>query len=416
MPTVSDAIKTIVFHFVSHMFHHPWLLRLVTGAFRRWPGLNRLSPSPVIATRDGVQAVMARSADFSHSPYISSLVAGDFVIGMDDGPQTTADRRMLAQWLKLAHPPGSGAAVESRRLLAGFQNPGRASIDLINDYLIWVVWAELKKTLGAGAAAILNGDATAEPLLMELRYLGSHLVIGWTAPAKVQKRAEDSAASVNRRVRLALGALVNGFPGSNTEDVLRNAIGMMWVGHPATVQAGALVIQELFARPDVHKTLTTRAVSLGNDAWSNQEFRIEVGNHIVELLRFRPVFPFLPRTALRDTWCDIGGGQSMPVKAGSRLVVATIGAMFDAEAQWAPAAFHPGRYAEGWGRHPEDKLLMFGLGARRCVAEHLVIDILISAIIGLLKLPQLRWPARMPFDTRITYDGVIITRMPVVFN
>jgi cytochrome P450 len=137
---------------------------------------------------------------------------------------------------------------------------------------------------------------------------------------------------------------------------------------------------------------------------------------VLELLRFRPVFPLVPRRAIRDTALDLGRGRVMPVKAGTRVVVGLVGAMFDPEASWAPDVYHPGRHREKWVREREDELLMFGLGERNCVAEHMVPDILVSALIGLLQMPGLRWPDRRLFEPRITYDGVIITRMPLAID
>ncbi len=306
-------------------------------------------------------------------------------------------------------------ACSSLAILDLVRRQGRTRIDLIDDFLIWVVWGELRKTLGDNAATLTDGSPDDDhALLMELRFLGAHLVVGGVAPKAVTARAQEKAWSLEARVARA-------WPGdpaqADVKDVRRNAVGMMWVGHPATVQAGALALQELFARPAVHRELSAKAQALGVDAWSDAAFRIEVKQHIIELLRFRPVFPLLPRLVLRDGWCDIGGGAARAVKAGGGVVLATIGAMFDPEAQWAPGVYRPTRYVEGWARYPEeDEYLMFGLGSRHCVARYLVIDILVSAVIGLLTMPGLRWAERSLLASRITYDGVIITHLPVAFD
>ena len=412
-----DWIKFVAYAVVGRVFHLPWLLRLVMGLLRRYPLLNRLTPSPVMASRATLNAAMARTTDFSHAAHLPNLPAGAFVIGFDDGAHMRADRAMLIGWIKRASPPGSAAASESEARLDRFRQEGRTRIDLIDDYLIWVVWRELRKTLGDQACALTDGSPDDDhALLMELRYLGAHLVVGGVAPESVSLRAREKAAALHARVARAWPDQP-GQPGqADQADVLRNAVGMMWVGHPATVQAGALVLQELFARPAVHRELSGKAQALGTGAWSDAAFRLEVKQHIIELLRFRPVFPLLPRLVLRDAWCDIGGGAARVVKAGGGVVLATIGAMFDPAAQWAPDVYRPTRYVEGWARYKEDEYLMFGLGDRHCVARYLVIDILVSAVIGLLTMPGLRWAERRLFASRITYDGVIITRMPVAFD
>ena len=409
-----DGIKFVAYVVVGRIFHLPGLLRLLMTLLRHFPLLNRLAPSPVMATRATLNAAMARTADFSHAAHLPNLPAGAFVIGFDTGPHMHADRAMLIDWIRRASSPGDAAAEQSRARLTALREDRRTAIDLIDDYLLGVVWSELRMTLGAAAAALTDGSAKDEyALLMELRFLGAHLVVGSVAPASVNRRADQKAAELHARVDRAWPDL----PGQPAQaDVRRNAVGMMWVGHPATVQAGALVIQELFARPDVHRELSGKAQAIGACAWSDAAFRLEVKQHIIELLRFRPVFPLLPRLVLRDGWCDIGGGASREVKAGGGVILASIGAMFDPEAQWAPDIYRPTRYVEGWARYKEDEYLMFGLGARHCVARYLVIDILVSATIGLLQMPRLRWAERKLFESRITYDGVIITHMPVAFD
>ena len=415
-----DRIKDIAYAIVGRVFHLPWLLRLIAALFRRFPALNRFMPSPVMASRATLNAAMARTADFSHAAHLPNLPAGKFVIGFDEGPHMRADRAMLIDWIRRASPPGSAAAAESRSRLGTWRQEGRTTIDLIDDYLIWVVWSELRQTLGAQASALTTatpGDDYA--LLMELRFIGAHLVVGSVAPERVRRRAEDKASALNARVERAwpdLADLADLAGQADQAAIRRNAVGMMWVGHPATVQAGALVIQELFGRPDVHRGLSDRAQALGAGAWSDAAFRFEIKQHIIELLRFRPVFPLLPRLVLRDVWCDIGGGESRQVKSGAGVVLALIGAMFDPDAQWAPGTYRPTRYIDRWARHGEDEYLMFGLGDRHCVARYLVIDILISAVIGLLQMPGLHWARRSLFQSRITYDGVIITHLPVAFD
>jgi hypothetical protein len=422
MALLEEMVREVLYRLVSHVFHQPRLLRLFSAALRRSPLLHRLMPAPFIASRAGVNAVVKRTADFSHTSYAKILAAGDFVIGMDGGPTMAGDRSQLLKWIRQAGPDfGAASSATSRRLISGFRATGKHRIDLVEDYLLWVVWSELDRLLGPFESRLAgSGPEDRNGLrnrLEQLRYLGANLVVGWVAPGRVREKVARYAQALKGDVAEVAARLDPGHPGGHGDTALRrNVIGMLWVGHPATVQAGALVIQELFSRPTVHRQLSDQAQGLGDKAWDDLAFRVEVKSHIIELLRFRPVFPFVPRVALRDMFIGCCDGLAMPVKAGRHVVAAIIGAMFDPQAVWAPEVYHPGRYREGWGREPEDELLMFSLGERDCVARHVVPEILVSATIGLLTLPGLRWPERRLLQSRITYDGVIITAMPVVFD
>jgi len=420
-----DLVKQLLYIVVGRVFHQPFLLRAVCKLLARYPGLSRYSPGLIVASRDAVRGLLRRVGDFSHTAYQTSLVTGDFLIGMDKGPGMLSDRRMLLDWVRQASPTTRAerpSVTESRLCLEDLRQERKTRFDLIEDYLMDVVWSELRFAVGSHSDLLAQTryrERRGRPhLLDDLRYLGANLVVGWVAPKAVEKKVSACAASVRDRVTHLAARIGAGFdpPLEGSDALIRNAIGMMWVGHPATVQAGALMIQELLARPGIHAELGARVQGLKESAWDDPLLRRDLREHVLELLRFRPVFPLVPRHAIRDTALDLGRGRVIPVKAGTRVVAGLVGAMFDPEASWAPDVYHPGRHREKWVREEEDELLMFGLGERNCIAEHMVPDILVSALIGLLQMPGLRWPDRRLFEPRITYDGVIITRMPLVID
>jgi cytochrome P450 len=435
---MSEAIRLVVYALVSRLFHQPYVLRIIADVMRRLPGLNRVLPTILVARRDAVVELTRRTADFSHAPYWPSLVAGPFVIAEDDDAKVERDREALLDWLPKPAPvagagqnhcargmpgpmeAGHASLASARRSIARLRDAGATSIDLIDDYLMDLVWRELASHFGDEADALLElADRDARlAFLGELRQLGAQLVIGWIAPAAVRERARTCANRVNERVDGALARIAGVAMPQRDLRFRQRLVGLMWVGHPATVQGGALLLQELFERPEILASLGERALRLGDTVWTDIGFRQEIRRHVLELLRFRPIFPFLPRMALRDCSCDVGGGVNVRVKAGGRVVAMTAGAAFDDEANWAPEVYRPGRYRDGtsWARCPEDELLSFGFGARQCVAFHVVIETLTSALTGMLTLPRLRWARRRLFQPRIEYDGVIVAHMQVTFD
>jgi hypothetical protein len=55
------------------------------------------------------------------------------------------------------------------------------------------------------------------------------------------------------------------------------------------------------------------------------------------------------------------------------------------------------------------RYLMFGHGPRQCPAKAHALDILESALLGLLMLPKLRWAD--DGGERMRYDGPMVSRM-----
>ena len=113
-----------------------------------------------------------------------------------------------------------------------------------------------------------------------------------------------------------------------------------------TVQSGALIVQELLERPEVHKDLRAKAAQLGSAVWQDANFRDLVRNHVLELMRFRPIFPLLARDVPRDTEFETGARRNAPCSGGGKMTVLSIAAMFDPDEVPDSKRFCPSR---NWG-------------------------------------------------------------------
>jgi hypothetical protein len=407
------------YRLISRLIHHPRLLRLAAAMLRRKPSLARIAR--VVAGRDAVAAVFHRQESFcpAHAP---NLRAGEFVIGMAASRRQQEDRKFLEAVLPAPERFAALSAMESRRRIEAIRASGDDRFDLIDDYMVFVVWRALRLALGPGGTVTAQQPTNAEPgepfkgFVKDLRRLGAQLVIGSVSPSGVRADADRGAERMNERMLPVTPVLKNWWKqkarGSDSS-IARNAVGLMWVGHPATVQAGALCMQELFARRAVLDKLSIQAQALGETVWLNSDFRKLLADHVLELLRFRPPFPILVRDVPRDTWFDVGKGiPPGRANAGSQVTLLTIGAMFD---DGAVAGGRADKYCPGRGfNFNGDRYLMFGLGDRSCIAKHQVVAMLVSALAGLLTLPGLRWAD--PWSSRIAYDGPTITRMRLRFD
>ncbi len=405
--------SALAYRLVSGMLHQPLLLRAVAWLLRRFGFLS--SALSAVASADGVRRALAREAAFTHDRYAPLLVDGPFLIGLPSGPAHDAKRACLHRLLPEPADVASGSVTALAGIRANVQARMAADgqFDLIDDYLVPLVWRSIALAYGAPAAQALE----ARPGLLEAaRWLGAQLLIGEVAPAAERQRALRSKAILDQAFGHAMGVAATDLRPEWAASIpgflerRRDAIGLLWVGHPATTQGGALNLQELLGRPALYKFLRREAAQPGNDP-SSAAWRTALKPHVLELLRFRPPFPLLARTVPREASYPLGEGQVATARPGT-LNVLTIGALFDPAGQTpSPRQYAPLRHFAV----EADRWLIFGAGPRHCIAQDQVVEILVTALAGLLSLgPKPLRYAGKPWRRRV-YDGPVIVKMPLRF-
>jgi cytochrome P450 len=411
------------------LMRQPRLLRVVAAVFRRWPIASRWVA--VVAQRDAVVAGLLRTATFSNTSHAPNLVAGEFSIGMQDGQKYRNDRKTLEAMLLPARRLGPVGAVLARQHLERLVAAPTAGFDLVDDYLSPIVWRTMKRSFGRAGNPLAVGDARlADPLAvekqlcLELRHVASHLVVGRVATPQVQGRAESAGCALNQRVnwlddkhnpeRVSLQDVLAGRLQENRltpslEDLRRNTVGLLWVSHPVAVQAGVNLVLELVQRDALHQDLRARVAAAGAAAWMQPELRAHLRDVILEMLRFRPPFPIVAREVPRSSSFETGDDRPALVRAGGSLKLLVIGAMFDPKALDRPDAFEPGK--DRW-KVPNDRYMVFGYGQRQCPGQDHALEILTSALVGLLMLPR---PLRLAGRKAQRFDGPVTDHLELVF-
>lgn len=394
---------------------HIIVLRGIGALFRLWPSFGgRFS---LAARASAVKSVLTRPRSFSNRAHAPNLVAGDYMIAMDPGPTYDADRDLLERRLAVLDVQ-AGADGEARNRVAELGKLGEKSFDLIDDYLMWIAFHAIQPVFGtaasevaAGAGGDINDPGLQRQYLLEIRYVAGQLLAGNLSTPDVRRRAELRAASLRARIEGLSGDIRTAWSVSSPfETIERNAVGLAWISHPVTVQSGALVVQELLSRPKVYRALRERAAKAGDRVWEDGDFRKCVWDHVLELMRFRPIFPLLARDVPRDTEFETGGRKNAQCRGGGSVAVWSIAALFDSRAVPDSGRFCPHR---DWGSEEGLRWLMFGYGHRQCPAKDHAVDILTSALIGLLTLPELR--LARDEGNAITYEGPLMSRMRVRF-
>jgi hypothetical protein len=417
----SDPARQLAYRLASGLFNQPRLLRAIAALARRDP--LRAASLRLVATATGVREVLSHEASFTHGHYPSVLVGGPFLIGMPSGQAHRESRQCLMHLL----PSPAELARETQTALAallqnltGPERAGRA-FDLVEDVLAPLVWRALHRAFNAGHEA----PPLTREWLLAARWLGAQLMIGSVAPMAVTQRAQRSAAVLERAFMAAparaagSGAqrsvrLHSGWQSgtASVEQQRRDAVGLLWVGHPSTVQAGALMLLELLARPALFLRLSRETADVDWQAPWPDWLRERLLDHVLELLRFRPPFPLLARQVPRPAAFLPDAACAMPAELESpgSVLAMLIGALFDPKAQQEdPRAYLPGRHFH----HPEDRFLIFGAGDRHCIAREHVLEILVTALGGYLALHGRRGRLHRRWSDRLVWDGPVIARMPV---
>ena len=166
---------------------------------------------------------------------------------MDPGPTYDADKLLLdARLAALAPTLPASADKEAQRLVAQLKKQGTKPFDLIEDYLMWIVFRAMDPLFGsatdrvaAGAHGDVNDPGLQRQYLMEIRYVAGQLLAGSSATLRVQRRAELCADALRARISGVSNDIQQAWKVPASPDLERNAVGLAWISHPVTVQSGA---------------------------------------------------------------------------------------------------------------------------------------------------------------------------------
>lgn len=408
---MAPGVRALLYGAFCWLNRHIIVLRGFGAVLRYWPFVGAWFG--LAARASAVKAVLTRTRSFSNTTHAPDLAAGDYLIAMDPGPTYAADRALVEARLAVLNVQAD-ADQKAQKLVAKLTQPGVKAFDLIEDYLMWIVFHAIQPVFGAAADDVAVGKGgnvrdrgLQRQYLLEIRYVAGQLLGGNSSTLRVQRRAEACADSLRARIEGLNSDIQKAWGVSDPpEDIQRNAMGLAWISHPVTVQSGALVVQELLKRRKVYDDLRSMADARKSAVWTDPAFRKNVRDHVLELMRFRPIFPLMARDVPRDTEFETGGRHNAVCPGGGKVGLFSIAALFDPLAVHDSGKFCPHR---DWKGEEGLRWLMFGYGPRQCPAKNHAVEILTSALIGLLTMRELR--LARDDGKPITYDGPLMSRM-----
>jgi cytochrome P450 len=178
----------------------------------------------------------------------------------------------------------------------------------------------------------------------------------------------------------------------------------MWVGHPATLQAGVFIWQELSSRPAVLEKLREQARQQPAGA-PGGDWKQTLLSHVLECLRLRTPVPLVPRVVLRSTSMS-QRDRHVACPAEATVLVSLTSSLNDGSDGRPADGYQPEAALDSWncGRHRPP---IFGMSPRPCVAREHVPEVLVSVFDVLLRLPP------MTRAGPLAYEGPIVTHFPL---
>ena len=204
--TLPPGLRRFLYGLFCWLNRHIIVLRRLGALLRHFPFVGGWFG--VAARASAVRAVMTRPQSFSNSAHAPNLASGEYLIGMDPAPPMMptrfARRSGWRHWRRRCRP---APIRKPSDLLQILQNRGTEPFDLIEDYLMWIVFRAMDPLFGsatdrvaAGAHGNVKDPGLQRQYLMEIRYVAGQLLAGSSATLRVQRRAELCADALRARI------------------------------------------------------------------------------------------------------------------------------------------------------------------------------------------------------------------------
>ena len=436
----------------------PHLLRVISGAARRWTPSFSAPGFMLLSRADDVREVFLRGDDFLLSPVNErKILSGDFVISLDPSAQYHDERELMRAGFPENHidllkkyttaaaerllpkDPTAGLAKRKRpqpRRRRDFDIvpfAERVTVQLVRDF-----WGLDPVAARSSVVSIERGeglDEGAETMRLWLRKLAAIIGSREPAPFGVKEVGDACAAEFGRYVKEACEARAAEFDAAQQprepEDVLgrlvwhrpraeatwRTAAGLIVTGTAVVTKAFTHAFEQLARRPGPLK-LAIEAAHRHDDA--------VLAMLLMEALRFNTVFPMVARYCPRNTTLAYGTPRETDIPAGTMVAVSPTGAMFDPEVVDDPESFSiHRRFIPSWGAMPGSSYadwagvyMHFGSGVHWCPGDEMAL-MEMTAMCGVLLrgLPEPEIPGVLPELWRpLRYDGPAVWRLKVVYG
>jgi cytochrome P450 len=425
------ASHMLIYRVSCFFLCHLWLFKFGFGLLRRFRPVFIFKKLLVVTRARDVREVLQRFDDFTLGDFIDpGMPWGTFLMTVDWRQQHAQERQLLQGAVDPTDVDKIRAIVDAR--CRGQINTAGGRIDVVSQLLEPVVVDIAKEYFGvpplagctqkmAYAMRDLAGIIMVNPPVGSEPWSRSRASIANVTDLLLQEISHKSSALagppldppandlVTRLVQRLHGA---GGPNWFDEDWIRRYLtGLLATGGATIVRAGAGAIDQILAHPGGLEMAQAVAIELNQAVQSGAQQRVDelrdtLRHFVYEALRFRPMLPLLIRDTPRETVIAYGTKEARIVRAGTRVFVPPLSAMFDPEAFSDPQRFNPSRSLECY--------LHFGFGLRHCFGQYIAETVLLEIFRSLLVLPNLS--RAVGSKGRLAFDGPVAAGLVVTFQ
>jgi cytochrome P450 len=360
----------------------------------------------VVTRYHDVVEVLANDEAFSVEPYRATMsrLAGDFILGTDDGPRYERDSAILRLAAPRSDVPSWAAFVSEQAEVIVSAADRRLNVAALAK--------RVPARLAGGWLGVAGPD---EDTMIEWTLaMFEDIFANVRHDATISARADQAAAALRAYLTGLIGARRDG---EHSPDVLGRLLSMQGIATtafsddeiranltgvvvgfiPTVLTATTLAIDALLDRPDA-----LASAQLAAQADDDDELRA----HLWEAMRLAPQGPGLLRRASRDFTVAEGSHHETVIPAGTLTFAATQSAMLDGDVVDEPDVFRVDR--------PPHHYLHFGTGMHTCFgrfANAMQIPLIAKAVLrrpGLARIPgeegQLRKEGPFPTSLFVSWS------------
>jgi cytochrome P450 len=358
----------------------------IFSLLRRFRPLIATRKFAVVTRAEDVREVLADHSHFTVPFYEQKMaeITGPFILGLDDTQLYRHDHAALRAAIRADDVPGLSAAIlETARERVATAGDRIEVVTALVESTVDHVIAEYFGTPAPDTATQVRWSRSIFEDIF-LNAANSQTVHQRALADAAQMRPHLDAQIAQRRALLDAGhelpddvltRLLRHRPadgGLHDIAIRHNLIGLIAGWIPTVSKAFTCALDELLRRP-AQLEGAQRAARAGDHD--------DVAAHLFEALRFRPQTWALLRTCAADCTVAAGSSRATEFRAGSKVLVGTQSAMFDARAVPAPGNFRTDRAF--------DEYLHFGHGLHMCFGLEINRAQLPALAVALLEGPRI---------------------------
>ncbi|WP_052507970.1 cytochrome P450 [Sphingomonas hengshuiensis] len=342
----------------------PWFFSVL----RRVKPVAKFGGMTLTSRYDDVREVFATDPAFGvvYAPKLDVIMGGEpFFLGMGDTPQYRDDTATMRRVVRREDLSRLAAAVEAEAATA----VARAAVEGGSIEVVQLVRDVTFDVLGAyfGVTPPPNGNLQVwATRLFEFQFADGgndpalRAEVDVIAPAlrahidALIAQAHRGGGVLDSVLARCVAMQAAGEPGFADNRIRTALMGFMVGGPPQPPMVVPQAMEQLLRRPDALAGAQA-AARAGDDAL--------LARYVFEAMRFDPLAPGLPRTALVDWTLAAGTGHATPIPAGTTVLAAFASAMMDPRRVANPDRFDPWR--------PPSDYIHFGYGLHQCFGLHI---------------------------------------------